>query len=248
MQAIRSLFFYLGYYGVLIPHSLICMVVGLFMPLKFRYRYFLLWNAFTVWWLRVTCGVKYRVTGRENVPPGPFVVMANHQSPWETLYLSWEFLPICAILKRELLNIPFFGWGLRLLDPIAIDRSKRTRSLAQLIQQGRAKLEDGFSVLVFPEGTRVEPGIEKRYSAGGTELARAGGKLILPSAHNAGQVWPAHRIIKHSGTIDVVIGKPIDPAGRNSREVTLEVERWIRQAIPPGETKAVGADQVCPRR
>lgn len=231
MQAIRSVIFYLGYYCVLVPHALFCIVTGVFFPVKTRYRYFILWNAFSLWWLKITCGVKYRVTGQDNVPPGPFVVVANHQSPWETLFLYWQFLPICAILKKELLNIPFFGWGLRLLRPIAIDRSKRNQALQQLLEQGRASLANGINVLVFPEGTRVAPGAIKKFSAGGAELAITAGTPIVPVAHNAGLFWPAHRFVKHAGIIDVVIGKPVDPAGRKARDVIQEVEAWIRQAL-----------------
>lgn len=231
MQFLRSLLFYLGYFVVLVPHAILCVILGIFMPLKMRYRYFLVWNAFCLWWLRITCGIKHEVIGMENVPPAPFVLLANHQSPWETLFLYWEFLPICAILKRELYKIPFFGWALRLLRPIAIDRSKRGKALQQLLEQGRENLDDGFSVLVFPEGTRVEPGSEKKYSAGGAELAIVSGRMIVPLAHNAGLFWPAHKFVKHAGTIRVVIGKPIDPTGRKARDVTREVEAWTRQAL-----------------
>jgi len=231
MLILRSSLFYLGYFTTLVPHATICVILGLFMPIGMRYRYFLVWNAFTIWWLKITCGVKYEVIGKENVPSDSFVLLANHQSPWETLFLYWEFLPICAILKKQLLNIPFFGWGLRLLRPIAIDRSKKSKSLQQLMKQGREHLDDGFSVLVFPEGTRVEPGVEKRYSGGGAELALTSGRKILPVAHNAGLCWPAHKFIKYPGTVKVIIGKPIDPAGRTTKEVTREVEAWIRQAI-----------------
>lgn len=230
MQLIRSLLFYLGYYAVLVPHATLCVLLGLFIPVKWRYPYFLLWNAFVVWWLRITCGVRYRISGKENVPSGTYVMIANHQSPWETLFLYWEFLPICAILKKELLNIPFFGWGLRLLKPIAIDRSKKSQALQQLMKQGRANLDDGRSVLVFPEGTRVAPGVEKRYSAGAAELAIAAGKPLVPVAHNAGHFWPAHKMIKNPGTIQVMIGKPIYPDSRTAREITQEAETWIRQA------------------
>lgn len=231
MKFFRSLLFYIGYFGFLAPHALLCVMVGLFMPLRARYRYFLIWNVFSLWWLRLTCGVKWQINGLENVPPAPFVLMANHQSPWETLFLYWEFLPLCAILKKELLNTPFFGWALRLLKPIAIDRSQRNRALQQMLEQGKASLDNGISVLVFPEGTRVAPGVEKKYSAGGAELAVAAGRPIVPVAHNAGLFWPAHKFIKHAGTIQVEIGKPIDTSGRNAKELTREVETWIRQVL-----------------
>lgn len=231
MLFIRSLVFYIGYYGVLVPHAILCVFIGIFLPMKTRYQYFLLWNAFSVWWLGFTCGIRLNVTGRENVPPAPFVILSNHQSPWETLFLYWEFLPVCAILKKELLNIPFFGWALRLLHPIAIDRSRRGKSLQQLLEQGREKLHAGISVLVFPEGTRVNPGVIKKYSAGGAELAITSGVSILPVAHNAGICWPAHGFIKKPGVIDVVIGQPIDPAGRIAKDVTREIEAWVRAAL-----------------
>lgn len=231
MKTLRSALFYFGYFATLLPHALICVIIGLFMPLRMRYRYFLLWNAFSIWWLRITCGVKWQVEGRENVPPAPFVLLSNHQSPWETLFLYWEFLPVCAILKKELLSIPFFGWALRLLKPVAIDRTRKNQALQQLLEQGKTNLDNGFSVLIFPEGTRVAPGVVKKYSAGGAELAAISGRLIVPLAHNAGLFWPAHKFNKHAGTIQVRIGKPIDPAGRSSKEVISEVEAWIRQAI-----------------
>jgi len=231
MKTLRSLLFYFCQYILLVPHALLCVTIGALLPLHKRYRYFLAWNAFSLWWLRVTCNIKYDIQGLENVPPGPFVILANHQSPWETIYLYHAFQPVNAILKKELLRIPFFGWSLKLLHPIAIDRNKKGRALTQVLEQGQQKLRDGASVLVFPEGTRVAPGVEKKYSAGGAELAILAGKVILPVAHDAGVCWPAHQIIKEPGTIHVVIGKPIDPAGRKARDVIAEVETWIRQAV-----------------
>ncbi len=199
--------------------------------MKARYNYFLLWNAFILWWLKLSCSIKYEITGQHNIPSEAFVLISNHQSPWETLYFYWVFRPICATLKKELLMIPFFGWALKLLDPIAIDRSKKGRALQQVLDQGKVKLDSGISVLIFPEGTRVAPGMEKKFSAGGVQLAITSGRKILPIAHNAGLCWPAHKILKKAGTIRVVIGEPIDPAGRNPKELIGEIEAWIRKAI-----------------
>ena len=231
MQFIRSLLFYLGTYSLLVPHAILCVVLGIFVPIKTRYKFFLYWNAFNVWWLKITCGINCQIIGKENVPSGSFVLLSNHQSPWETIYYYWEFKPICATLKKELLRIPFFGWALQLLQPIAIDRSKKGRALQQVLDQGKEKLHDDISILIFPEGTRVAPGVEKKYSAGGVQLAINAGKLIVPIAHNAALCWPAHKIKKNQGTIRVVIGKPVDPAGRNPKEVIREIESWIRKAI-----------------
>src|SRR5690606_19875607 len=124
-----------------------------------------------MWWLGVTCGVRVRIRGQENVPPGPYVILSNHQSTWETLYFIFHFMPACAILKQELLRIPFFGWGLRMLRPIAIDRGQPRQALKAVQTQGKDRLAEGISVIVFPEGTRLDPGEERKYSSGGAELA-----------------------------------------------------------------------------
>lgn len=231
MNVLRSLIFYLGYFGFLVPHAILCTIFGPFMPLRARYQYFVIWNGFSLWWLKIACGLNYQVDGIENVPPAPFVILSNHQSPWETIFLYHRFRPVTAIIKKELLRLPFFGWALRLLDPIAVDRSMRGLALKQLLAQGKAHLDDGISVLVFPEGTRVSPGVQKKFSAGGAELAISAGRPVLPIAHNAGIYWPAHKIIKKPGTIRVVIGKAIATSGRDAKEITREVEGWVRQVF-----------------
>jgi 1-acyl-sn-glycerol-3-phosphate acyltransferase len=156
INTLRSLLFYVVYGGSLIPHASLCVLLGWMLPLKTRYRYFVQWNRFVVWWVGVCCGVTFRMEGREKIPSEPYVMLSNHQSPWETLFLYCEFQPLCAVLKRELLRIPFFGWALALLDPIAIDRSKRRSARESMLEQGRRQLKHGVSVLVFPEGTRGE--------------------------------------------------------------------------------------------
>jgi 1-acyl-sn-glycerol-3-phosphate acyltransferase len=230
--ALRSILFYLGYASTLVVHASLCVLIGWALPTRARFRYVTLWNRFAVWWLRITCGVQFRVTGQEHVPTSSFVLLSNHQSPWETIFLYYYFLPVCAILKRELLWIPFFGWALALLQPIAIDRSKGRSARNNLLTEGPKRLQMGLSVLVFPEGTRIEVGQEKKYLTGGAELAIKAEALVLPVAHNAGSCWPARKFGKRPGVIDVVIGKPIPAAGREARELTEEVQTWIRQALP----------------
>ena len=227
----RATVFYVGYSLTLIPHATLCVLLGWMLPIKARYHYFVMWNTFTIWWLKAICGVKYRITGIENIPPHPFVLLSNHQSPWETIFLYTYFSPLCATLKYELLRIPFFGWALAMLNPISIDRSKRIGARQTLLIEGEKRLADGISVLVFPEGTRVAPGVEKKFSSGGTELAITAGALILPVAHNAGTCWPSHKFLKTPGIIDVIIGKPIPVNGREARELTEEVQTWTREKL-----------------
>ncbi len=233
----RATVFYLGYSLTLFFHASLCVLFAWLLPIKARYHYVVMWNTFTIWWLKVTCGVSYRIVGVENIPPHPFVLLSNHQSPWETIFLYTYFSPLCAILKKELLRIPFFGWALATLNPIAIDRSKRIGARQILLNEGKKRLADGISVLVFPEGTRVAPGEEKKYSAGGVELAVTAEAIILPVAHNAGTRWPTRKFLKIPGVIDVVIGKPIPAKGRDVRELTEEVRLTIQGALPLEEAK-----------
>ena len=229
--AVRSCFFYAGYASSLVIHATLSVLLGVFMPIHTRFRFFLLWNRFIMWWLKLTCGIHVRIHGSQNVPPAPYVVLSNHQSTWETLFFVFYFMPASTILKQELLNIPFFGWGLRMLRPIAIDRGRPRQALKAVQAQGKERLAEGISVIVFPEGTRVDPGEERRFSNGAAELAIKAGVKALPVAHNAGQHWPGRRFLKLPGTIDLVIGPPIDTAGKHAREVTGEAEAWIRQTL-----------------
>jgi 1-acyl-sn-glycerol-3-phosphate acyltransferase len=232
LMAVRSVLFYAGYAPTLVLHATACLLIAWALPLRARYNFATLWNGFVIWWLKITCGVHYRITGLENIPAGPFVLLSNHQSPWETIFLYRQFMPICAILKRELLWIPFFGWALALLNPIAIDRSKARSARNNMLVEGPKRLQRGLSVLVFPEGTRIEIGQQKKFLTGGAELAITAGAIVLPVAHNAGSCWPARKFSKRPGIVDVVIGKPIPAAGREARELTEEVQTWIRNALP----------------
>lgn len=231
VAALRSLVFYAGYALSLLIFTPFCLVFGWMMPIRLRYRFFTLWNHFAIAWLRVCCGVRVEIDGEENLPPAPYVMAGNHQSPWETIFLYQRYCPLCAILKKELLFIPLFGWSLWMLRPIAIDRSKRREARSLLLAQGRKRLADGIPVLVFPEGTRVDPGVEKAWSHGAAELAIQGGVPLVPVAHNAGHFWPARRLVKYPGTIRLRVGPPLATEGREARELTQEANAWVREAL-----------------
>lgn len=199
------------------------------LPLKYRYSVTLLWNRFNLWWLEVTCGVQYRVLGRENIPTsGAFIIMANHQSTWETFALPCIFpQQLSWVLKQELLKIPFFGWGLRLLRPIAIDRSAGKAAVKQISQQGKALLQEGISIVIFPEGTRVSPEETVPFKIGGAILASHSGYPVIPVAHNAGKFWRRHSWIKYPGTITVSIGKPFDTQNLKADDINQQAQAWI---------------------
>ncbi|MEX2365820.1 MAG: lysophospholipid acyltransferase family protein [Pseudohongiellaceae bacterium] len=228
----RTTVFYTVYVLTIPLHAAVSIVLGVLLPLHKRFYLFTRWNRFAIFWLRVCCGIHLQIRGAENIPQEPYVLLSNHQSPWETIYFYERFRPITAILKRELLWIPFFGWALALLHPIPIDRSNKRKARQAVLDKGTRLLRDkGVSVLIFPEGTRVDPGVEKRFSAGGAELAINAGVKVLPVAHNAGHCWPARRFIKYPGTITVVVGQAIDSKGKTPKELATEVETWVRTAI-----------------
>jgi 1-acyl-sn-glycerol-3-phosphate acyltransferase len=197
------------------------------MPYRARYRWFSVWSLSIVWLARVCCGVQWRVEGLEHIPEQPGIVMSKHQSAWETLALQAWFRPQTWVLKRKLMWIPFLGWELRILKPIAINRTSVRESMREIIRQGSRKVADGRWVIIFPEGTRVAPGKTVRFRRGGAVLATETGASITPIAHNAGEFWPRNSFVKYPGTITVRIGRPIASVGRNPEELLDVVQEWI---------------------
>lgn len=231
MNVIRSALFYAGYFIAMLVCGVLFLPPSPFVPLRSRYRLLNLYNHFIVAWFRLACGVRYEIRGREQLPRGPCVILANHQCEWETVFLQLLKPPVCTVLKKELLNIPIFGWALRLLHPIALDRSRPARAMKQVLTQGQRRLEEGLSVLIFPEGTRVAPGHRRRYSKSGTVIACRAGVPVVPVAHNAGERWPGRHWVKKPGTLRLVVGEPIATDGRTPEAVLEEVEAWIEARL-----------------
>ncbi len=229
---LRSLAFYGGYIVIVGFFSSVAFTVGMLLPQAPRQTLATTANALVVLWLRLCCGVKLRVEGRENIPQRPFVALSKHQSSWETYYLQRLLRPVSTVLKRELLKIPFFGWGLAVVAPIAIDRGNPREALRQVMQQGRERLGAGMNVLLYPEGTRIDVGASApKFNRSGAALAIAAGVPVLPVCHNAGGCWPAHRFIKYPGTITLVFGKPIDTTGRDAKSITNDVAEWMEKTL-----------------
>lgn len=197
------------------------------LPPKTRYRIISGWALFMLWWLRVTCGISHRIIGQENIPAAPHIILSKHQSAWETLAFQKIFPPQVWVMKRELLWIPFFGWGLAMTSPIAINRSAGREALKQLVEQGKDRLTKGFWVVIFPEGTRTVPGQKGKYHIGGAWLATHTGTAVLPVAHNAGEYWGKNSFLKRPGIITVSIGKPIVSTDLKTDALNHAVESWI---------------------
>ncbi|MEW6313022.1 MAG: lysophospholipid acyltransferase family protein [Pseudomonadota bacterium] len=230
LAAFRSTLFALLLLILTPPYSAIALLTFP-LPAMARYRVISFWSRIVVFLARVVCGIRYRVVGAEHIPRTPCIVLAKHQSAWETLAFQTIFPPQVWVLKRELLRIPFFGWGLAMMSPIAINRSAGREALRQLLEQGRDRLAQGFWVVIFPEGTRKAPGERGKYQIGGAWLAAHAGATVLPVAHNAGELWKRHAFIKYPGTITVSIGAPIDGAGMKAEEVNARAENWIEEEM-----------------
>jgi 1-acyl-sn-glycerol-3-phosphate acyltransferase len=230
MIVLRSALFALLQTLATIVFSIVSLLTFPFGPFT-RYRIITLWNRFVVHAARVICGIRYEIRGMENLPDYPAIIMSKHQSAWETIALPILFPPQSVVLKRELLKIPFFGWGLAMTSPIAIDRKAGKQALKQIVDQGRHRLEQGFWVTIFPEGTRVKAGETGRYGIGGAWLATHTGTPVLPVAHNAGEVWPRHSFIKHPGTITLSIGPVISCEGKKADVLNEEVKAWIESEM-----------------
>lgn len=246
MIVLRALLFWSLVVLLTIPFGLALVLLTL-MPLKARFFTVHLWRMGFMFLVRWVLGVKMEVRGRENIPARPVLVLAKHQSAWETVALQEIFVPTVFVLKQELLKIPFFGWGLAALRMIAIDRNAGKEALRQMLEQGKERLEQGIWVVVFPEGTRVPPGERVRYKPGAAYLATKTGTPVLPVAHNAGELWPKRAWIIRPGTITVSIGPAIATQGLKDAEVNAAVEAWIeaemRRLAPHRYAQAsVGAD------
>jgi 1-acyl-sn-glycerol-3-phosphate acyltransferase len=202
-------------------------------PLPHRYTYgvALVWVDSMLWLLRVLCRLDYRVEGREHLPARSSIVLLKHSSAWETLAQLRIFPLQTWVLKRELMWAPVFGWVLWLLRPIAIDRRGGGAAVQQVLAQGRARLAEGFWVIIFPEGTRMPVGETRRYGMSGVLLAAAEGLPVVPVTHNAGYFWPRRGWLKKPGTIRVVIGPPIETKGAEPRAVNERAQQWIEQTL-----------------
>lgn len=229
--AVRSLIYLLG-------QTLSTLILGPMMlvlwPAPFRVRYGAanLWVRFNLWVLRVVCGLRYSVRGREHIPQGHSgLILCKHQSAFETLVLQVIFPPVVFILKEELLRIPFWGWAMATLEPIAIDRAAKAKALKQILRVGAERIHDGRWIVLFPEGTRVPPGSRGRYGSSGGMLAQRAACPVIPVAHNAGEFWAKNGFMKYPGQIEIVLGPLLDGSALSAAEINQQAEEWIEREM-----------------
>lgn len=226
---IKSLVFYFIFYVTLIPTSIIIILSSLFLSGSNSQKISRFWIINILQVLRLICGISWRVTGLENLPKKPFIIVANHQGPWESLFLQTLFIPTSSIVKKEILWIPFFGWAISRLNPVAINRKEKFGSLKRVIKVGGERIKSGYAVLIFPEGTRRKPqdGIGKFGNSYGA-LAINEGVPVVPICHNSGKFWSNHTIQKKKGEIQIRIGKPIYESNRKILSETVYL--WIKNS------------------
>lgn len=228
MQFLQGRLAYFSLYGAtLILVVLYLGLLGWLFPFKYRIRLAVLWPRFaSIFWLRVAAGIKLDISGIENLPDEPFIAVSNHQSEWETLYLAYLLCPSSIVMKESLLKIPVYGWGQRLLKPIAIDRSSPKASIKAILSNGATRIEEGNNLLIFPEGTRVDAGEIKRYTRTAFKLAAQTETPIIPIVHNSGDHWVKKGF--KPGTIKIRVGKPIYPKNQDSDALLKEAEGWSK--------------------
>lgn len=233
MNVIRSLLVFLWIVISVIPVGLALVLCSLFLKDD------KLWWWFAVPWLkgaigaaRILGGVKYRVQGEHHLPTAQdmrrIVLCPKHQSTWETFFFpSMTPHPLSYVFKKELLNIPVFGWAMGRLNMVHIDRSKRTEAWNKVAEQGKVLMDRGKWIIMFPEGTRTERGKKGSYKTGATRLAITTGAYVVPIAVTSARCWPRRSFWMIPGTIDVSIGEPVSAEGREQGELMEEIERWI---------------------
>lgn len=243
MQTLRGWLFYFWLSITLIPTALTVVLLWPFASARFRYeKVALVWCRLMVHSLRVICAVNFRVIGAENIPVNPqtpVVLLSKHQSAWETLFLPIILgNPAGFVYKKSLHWVPFFGWALKSMQMIAIDRKEGRSAYQIFLERGKAFVKRGWWVLLFPEGTRTKPGDKETvYKTGGARFALAVGAVVVPIALNSGRCWPRNSIRKIPGTITVSIGPAIATDGKSAHELTQEVRTWIETEIERFESQ-----------
>lgn len=223
---------------VVMGSSMVCYALVLFVVALFRrgepiYRVGVAWLGVCISSATWLLGIRYRVHGMEHVPEQgagvKVVVLAKHQSTYDTFVMPriLQRTVLSYVFKKELLSIPFFGWGIGRMDMMHIDRSQGAKAFQKVLKQGTELLDRGNWVIMFPEGTRVPRGQVGVYKTSGARLATDAGAVVLPVAIASARCWPPRAIVKFPGVIDVSFGPPILSEGRTPQEIMEAVQQWI---------------------
>lgn len=229
MTFLRALVYNLGFYLGTAVLAILGLPV-LLMSRRAAARFSRFWTGLAFRWLRLTVGLDYEVRGREHLPAGPYLAAIKHQSAWDTLALNQIFADPAVVLKQELLSIPFFGWYLRKVGMIAVDRSQGAAALRGMIAAAKAASAEGRPVVIFPEGTRGPVGERLPYQPGVVALYQQLGVPLVPVALDSGIYWGRRAFLKRPGRIVVEILPPI-PAGEDRKTILPRLEAAIEDTV-----------------
>lgn len=184
------------------------------------------WVRTSLWWLKLLVGTDHETRGSKNIVSGPLLVAAKHQSFWETFALLPQFNDPTIVLKRELTWIPLFGWYTLKYGCIAVDRDAGPKALRKLLADAKKAAGDGRQIMIYPEGTRREPGAAPDYKPGIGLLYSDLNIPCLPVALNSGMFWPRRRPERYAGTILVEFLPAIEP-GQNRKDFLRNLQDRI---------------------
>ena len=181
--------------------------------------------------LRVFCNIRHDIAGREYLPQTPAIIAANHQSMWETVWLFAHLKKPVVIVKEELISVPIFGFWLRKSGAISIDRKAGATSVRRLIRATRAAIDAGSQVVIFPEGTRLKPGMQTALKPGIAGIYATCKVPVTVIGHNSGLHWFYPGWQKRPGIVRMQIAQPL-PAGLNRDEFLDQLETTMRVIRP----------------
>lgn len=179
--------------------------------------------------MKYVLGLRYQMIGKENLPDGPYMIACKHQSALETFILPYEFEHLLIILKKELVNVPVIGWYFRKYRMIAVNRSNPKQALRQIVEGAKKTDLSKSPLLIFPEGTRTEPGVPSKYQIGIAVLYESLQVPVVPVAVNTGVFWPRKGLRRHPGLATLQFLPPIQP-GLSKSEFMAKLENDIENA------------------
>lgn len=230
MMWLRSLLFNVAFHSWTAVLALLAVPVAIVIgPPVWVFRLGRFWAGGVLWLLGLFCELKHRLIGLEKLPPAPFLLASKHQSAWDTMIFSQFLDNPSYVLKRELTRIPFFGWALLRVGCVPVDRSGGATALKSMVKAARARVDEGRSIVIFPEGTRTAPGSRRPYHPGIAALYKDLDIPVVPVALNSGLFWARRSFVKKPGMIELEILDPIPP-GLPRREFMVRLEQAIEGA------------------
>jgi len=226
MTLLRSLTFSL-FFWVWNAFVLLGMVIFFVGPRSALQRAVRFWTHGLRIGLKLIAGLDHEIRGRENLIDGAAIYASKHQSAWDTFAFYTLVSDPNYVLKKELIQIPLWGWYARKCEAIAIDRSGGASALKQMIRDTQDRLRQGRSVIIFPEGTRMQPGEHGDLFPGIAALYSQCDAPVIPVVLNSGLFWSRRSMIKRPGKIVMEI-LPAMPEGLNRKEFMSELEARIR--------------------